>query len=69
MKNKLLPFFTLTMLIALLLTGCSKSYPGSKKEKELTAQLVQVTLDGLAVTDSLNACFVSGIEACRRFLN
>lgn len=69
MKNKLLPFFTLTMLIALLLTGCSKSYPGSKKEKELTAQLVQVMLDGLAVTDSLNACFVSGIEACRRFLN
>lgn len=40
MKNKLLPFFTLTMLITLLLTGCSKSYPGSKKEKELTAQLV-----------------------------
>ena len=58
------------LILALtMLAGCSKGYPGSRKERELTDRLFREVLDNMAQMDAMQAYYLEGLDACYQYVS
>lgn len=58
----------LALSVIVLLAGCSKGYPSSRQEQELTGQVIAAVLENIAQMDVLYTHYQDGIDACRRYI-
>lgn len=63
-KRTIVLVLTLTML-----AGCSKGYPGSRKERDLTDQLSCEVLANIAQIDAIQTDYMEGLDACCQYIS
>lgn len=63
-KRILIVILALTMLV-----GCSKAYPSSRTERELTNQLFVETLENFAQIDAMQSYYMEGLDACCQYVS
>lgn len=58
------------LILALtMLAGCSKGYPSSRKERDLTDQLSREVLDNMAQMDAMQTYYLEGLDACYQYVS